>query len=166
MKGERTREVTGTRGFADAVVARLGRTPAVLPPAARGSTGRIVLPEPAPLPPERKDLMGIDVFADMADWDLAWRGLNVAEVTDGLSVRLKVITNRGQVVWPGRHDRVRLADHGRMRFLSRSGNPIPYSEVVVLLHRLNLLGIEPIKTENLYAFSGERGWSLAQGEGD
>ena len=75
-----------------------------------------------------------------------------------------MISNRGVKVWPGGHAETFCSDHWRCRFLSQiSGNTIGHDEIVSLLKRLGEAGYDSIKTENLYNFDGERGYSLDQG---
>jgi len=42
--------------------------------------------------------------------------------------------------------------------------PIPMDAVLGLLKALHGSGVEVVKTEHLYLFDGERGFSLGQGE--
>jgi isocitrate dehydrogenase len=56
-------------------------------------------------------------------------------------------------------------DHWRCRFVSAQADaPIEHAAVVKLLERLAGDGLDFIKTEHLYSFDGERGYSLGQGE--
>jgi isocitrate dehydrogenase len=41
---------------------------------------------------------------------------------------------------------------------------INYPQVLALMNRLTAAGLTIIKTENLYLFDGQRGFSLGQGE--
>lgn len=44
------------------------------------------------------------------------------------------------------------------------GRAITNKEVIALLQRVHDAGLETIKTENLYMFDGEPGFSLGQGQ--
>ena len=155
------REV-GTQGFTAAVIERLGREPRSLQPVHYHAGGIQV---EARLPgPRAKTLEGVDAFLD---WDDDGRdpqalGSALSELA-GPRLMLKMITNRGVKVFPDGLPETLLTDHWRCRFLSRSG-ALSYSEVVELLGRLDAAGFEVIKTENLYAFDGQPGYSRGQGE--
>lgn len=158
----------GTRAFADAVIARLGRKPhkiaAVDYPERR--------PEPpvhpdvriAPHPASTKTLVGVDVFLN---WDSASRDANelgaALENLAGPEFRLALITNRGVKVYPNGNPRTLRTDHWRCRFPladARLGN----RAISLLLMRIAEAGFDAVKTENLYEFDGVRGYSQAQGE--
>jgi isocitrate dehydrogenase len=76
-----------------------------------------------------------------------------------------MISNRGVKVWPGGHTETFCSDHWRCRFLTESsGGKVAHPQVVSLLSRIAEAGYDFIKTEGLYTFDGERGFSLDQGE--
>ena len=76
-----------------------------------------------------------------------------------------MISNRGVKVWPGGHSETFCSDHWRCRFLPESeGGKVSHAQVVSLLGRVAEAGYDFIKTEGLYTFDGERGFSLDQGE--
>jgi len=54
-------------------------------------------------------------------------------------------------------------DHWRCRFVA-TGDTVKPEQTVDLLRRLTEAGFDVIKTENLYTFDGQPGFSLAQGE--
>jgi isocitrate dehydrogenase len=54
-------------------------------------------------------------------------------------------------------------DHWRCRFLATDG-VCTHSQISSLMLRIANAGFDFIKTEHLYEFDGERGYSLAQGE--
>jgi isocitrate dehydrogenase len=164
---EKRSKAVGTRAFTDAVIERLGGTPETIP--AR------VLEEAAkenPLPPAavrlarpEKALVGVDVFLD---WDEADRDPSVLgkrlEQQTGADLVLRMITNRGVKVYPEGLPETFCTDHWRCRFVGASGGPIDHAAVLGLLGRLNDAGFDFIKTEHLYTFDGEIGYSLGQGE--
>jgi len=55
-------------------------------------------------------------------------------------------------------------DHWRLRFRATDGVEMTLSDIVELLDALQRAGLEFIKTEQLYTFDGEPGFTLAQGE--
>ena len=157
-----SRREVGTRGFAEAVVERLGDQPRHLA-AVHYRPGGIRV-SPAATPPSVKRLVGIDVFLDWSDGD---RGPNrLAELLGAVSdepLPLRLITNRGVQVWPGGVPETFRTDHWRCRFSVGDGE-LSFAKVLDLLGRIHGAGLEVVKTEHLYTFDGERGYSSGQGE--
>lgn len=163
----RSQVKVGTSAFADAVIERLGREPSVLRPAtdaARPITIQVPV-HAAPPRPAEKTLVGVDVFLDWTDSPrsasrLAYRiGTLVENVLD-----LTMITNRGVKVWPEGLPETFCTDHWRCRFMARDGGPLDPAEVLRLLALLVTGGLDVIKTENLYLFDGQPGFSMGQGQ--
>ena len=159
------RQVT-TDGFTDAVIARLGEKPRHLEPVSYGGEGVHVRVQRSPR--AAKALVGVDVFLD---WDEADRrpdalGQRLRAVPAG-GLALKLVTNRGVKVFPDGLPETFCTDHWRCRFVPAGGDAGPGvtpEEVVALQGALVAAGLDVVKTENLYTFGGERGYSLAQGE--
>ena len=155
----------GTRDFARAVIERLGEQPRQLG-AVRYRQGRIhVLSSPTVRP--EKVLVGVDVFVDWAegerDANALGGGLDRA-CPEGW--RLEMITNRGVKVYPGGIPETFCTDHWRCRFAPTESaqRPLRFSDVLALLGALDAAGFAVIKTEQLFTFDGERGFSLGQGQ--
>ena len=161
-----------TDDFADEVIARLGMTPEKLPESHLAEvSGNIKMPAYT-RKSSKKTLVGVDVFLDWAESDAERLG----QALDSLNLyklKLKMITNRGVKVYPNGIPETFCTDHWRCRFVNgdrdENGkvfayNEIAYEQVVALLSKLNTIGFDVIKTENLYEFDGERGFSLGQGE--
>lgn len=159
----------GTRAFAEAVIARLDERPRRLPavdyPA---SSPRAPAPDDAESTPRRaadKRLVGVDVFLD---WDRPGRdpaalGASL-EAIAGPEFQLALVTNRGVKVYPDGLPQTLCTDHWRCRFQSRDAGRATPQAIAALLLRLAGAGLDAVKTENLYTFDGERGYSQAQGE--
>ncbi|MFN7784173.1 MAG: NADP-dependent isocitrate dehydrogenase [Lysobacterales bacterium] len=158
-----SRERVGTRAFGRAVVARLGQEPIRLAPVRYPDTAPHAEPKAA-VPKAvvngaQKSFDGVDVFLH---WDEAGRSAQrLAERAQMAadSFKLSLITNRGVRVWPQGHPDTWCSDHWRLRFRFEDARAVP-----ALLSRLIEAGLEPVKTENLYRFGEQRGYSLAQGE--
>lgn len=158
----------GSMDFADAIIERLGRTPAQLHavqyqnPAPSRDPGTPV--PPARRPAARKTLVGVDVFVHDAVTgadDLARR----LQACHAEGLRLQMITNRGVKVWPGGFPETFCTDHWRCRFVGDEGaDPVAPPDIIGLLGALINAGVDVIKTENLCTFDGERGFALAQGQ--
>ena len=161
---EMSTEKVGTQAFADAVIARLGQVPEKLPqanPDGRGGAIEIVPPKPQPV--AVKELVGVDVFvhARTSPDDLA-KLLRQAE--HSVDVKLEMISNRGVKVWPDALPETFCTDHWRCRFMAVPDSGFDAQAVVTLLSVLASSGVDFIKTEHLYTFDGERGYSLGQGQ--
>lgn len=159
-----SREKVGTREFASAVVARLGRRPERLK-----AVSYAAAPPPQPVerravsPAERKETVGVDVFLDWTEGTADQLAAKVEEVTgDGL--RLTTISNRGVRVWPEGFPETFCSDHWRCRFVADSG-PVAdtHARIVRLLDRFASAGLDFIKIENLCRFDGKDAFSS---EGD
>ena len=158
-----SRERVGTRAFGRAVFARLGQEPTRLAPVRYPDTAPHARPKAAVakafVDSDQKSFDGVDVFLH---WDEAGRSAQrLAEraQTAADSFKLSLITNRGVRVWPQGHPDTWCSDHWRLRFRFENARAVP-----ALLSRLIDAGLEPVKTENLYRFGEQRGYSLAQGE--
>ena len=75
---------------------------------------------------------------------------------------LNVITNRGVKVWPNGFPETFCVDHWRCRFKA-SNDAIAFNDVLDLQARLNAAGFDVVKTENLYTFDGEPGYTSVHG---
>ncbi len=157
-------QLVGTRAFADAVIARLGHKPKKLTPVAYDkATKPIVVPTYTPRPAATKQMVGIDVFVHWAGQSADELALKLAPaMLEGFD--LQVITNRGVKVWPAGLAETFCTDHWRCRFVLEAGVAGSNTMVAHFLLDLAAAGIDVVKTENLYLFDGERGFSLAQGQ--
>ena len=162
----------GTKEFADQVIVNLGQTPKNLTTSVlEQGNGKIQIPEYI-RKREQKELVGVDVFIDW-QWDDPNELGEALSNLDVYKLKLKMITNRGVKVYPKGLKETYCTDHWRCRFVGVDANiekkepqynQIDFEQVVVLLSKLHYLGFDVIKTENLYEFNGERGFSLGQGE--
>lgn len=155
----------GTKEFAKAVIARLGQKPEILPLV---SYANELIPHATELSQtahEVKALVGVDVFLD---WDTGDRDPNVLGAAlhqvEGRDFELTMITNRGVKVYPNPNPETFRTDHWRCRFESADGKPIEHRRIVELLGRIAEAGFDFIKTENLFTFDGQPGFSLGQGQ--
>jgi len=155
----------GTREFAEAVSERIGKKPAKLKPVAYGKApAAAAATVSAARKPAVRALVGVDVFVnwDGGAEDLARRVGPLGSVAGGLA--LTTISNRGIKVWPDGFPETMQTEHWQCRFLARDSGTATPAELADLLGRAAAAGVDFIKTENLYTFDGERGYSLGQGE--
>ncbi len=157
-----SQQEVGTAAFTDAIIERLGRKPRQLDPVEyRGGGIHFELKEPVV---RKKELTGVDVFIHWADGDRDPEVIGAAlEKISAGRLKLKMITNRGVKVYPGGFPETFKTDHWRCRFVSESAS-VTFDDVLSLLQKVHQAGFEVIKTEHLYTFDGERGYSLGQGE--
>lgn len=165
-----SRVQAGTREFADAVIENLGRKPRTL--RAVEMRGGAMPTYQYERPTIKRELCGVDLFVADSQHNADTLAARLQTASEGI-LQLKLITNRGVKVWPGGFPETFCTDHWRCRFvgmdvdmLAPSAQYLPLDAACIppLLQRLHDAGIEIVKTENLYLFDGERGFSLGQGE--
>lgn len=157
-----SKEMVGTREFAQAVIDHLGKEPNQLNAADYARDVNLFIPPYTRQKSIKKELRGVDVFVD-------WKGSNANELANKLQqfngdIALSMITNRGVKVWPEGMTETFCTDHWRCRFETDNGSPVPREKIPTLLQAAIGADIDVIKTENLYTFDGERGYSLGQGQ--
>jgi len=164
-----SKEKLSTSGFAEAVIAHLGKEPE------KFEVQRYAKDEPPikislnysrgserPALKESRSLIGVDVFVYEEPNDVEHLAQRLQKGA-GNDFSLVMFTNRGTKVWPDGLPETFCTDHWRCRFKSVKDS-IDSSEIIELLHGLNEEGLDIIKTENLYDFDGEAAYSLGQGE--
>jgi isocitrate dehydrogenase len=107
--------------------------------------------------------VGVDLFVDRRDGTPD----GIADLMQRLNVpgaRLTVISNRGTKVWPDGNPDTYWSDHWQCRFEGEGDGVFSQDHVIALMHAASKAGFDVIKTEGLYTFNGERGFSLAQGQ--
>ena len=159
-----SKEKVGTKEFAQAVLARLGKQPTKLrpvsypmeaakPPTAAATSARM----------QKKALIGVDVFVDLAGGNADDIAAKVSHVAGEL--RLAAIMNRGTKVWPEGMPETFCTDQWRLRFKAKEKDgAVSHAEIASLLGRVAGAGFDTIKTENLYAFDDKPGYSVVQAE--
>jgi isocitrate dehydrogenase len=164
-----SKKKVGTKEFTQAIIERLGEEPKTLPKATYKSEAPLELKYTRSKAHEvkLKELIGVDVFAHERDRDaekLAVRTSAALKKLGTSDIELQMITNRGVKVFPGGQKETFCTDHWRLRFVGKNEAKIPASHIWNLLASLAGEGIETIKTENLYKFDGEKGFSAGQGQ--
>jgi isocitrate dehydrogenase len=162
----KSKQKVGTKEFAEAVAQRMGQDPQTLKAAKykaaaeAAPTAKAASPAPAR---SKKELVGVDVFLDWTRGSANDLGESLGKLS-GDGTRLIMMSNRGVKVWPDGHAETFCSDHWRCRFLAANdGDTISHTQITSLLDRVAGAGFDFIKTENLYNFDGERGYSLDQG---
>lgn len=158
-----SKELVGTKEFADAVIERMGQEPSTLEPVYYRHEGSMKMPVDQPTVRGKKEIVGCDIF-------LQWNDKDPKELGDKLSLckndplELIMITNRGVKVYPDGLPETFCTDHWRCRFSSKELTPVDYKEVLKLMNIINEAGFDIIKTENLCTFDGKVSFSLGQGQ--
>jgi isocitrate dehydrogenase len=155
-----SKKKVGTKEFADEIISRLGQKPERLKAVHYNKGEEHTVKKTASAPTQKnKQLVGVDVFVDSTE--------QVATIQEKLAkpnnteLKLTMIGNRGTSVWPTLHPETTCVDQWRCRF---KGEKVTPEQVIALLNSLHAEGIECIKTENLYTFDGQPGYSLSQDE--
>jgi isocitrate dehydrogenase len=157
-----SKQKVGTKEFAQAVIDRLGQKPEKLREVAYAYSPRKALEKKAPAVQVKasKDLVGVDIFLDWSQGSVDELGHTLQEIpAEGLELTL--ITNRGAQVWPNGIPETFTTDHWRCRFLGHG--TIRHEQITHLLELVADSGFDFIKTENLYNFDGQPGYSSVVG---
>jgi isocitrate dehydrogenase len=158
-----SREKVGTREFAEAVVARLGKQPETLKavsykPATDDATKAKQATNARAA--AKKETVGVDVFLDWTKGSGEELGAALGRL-GGEGLKLSLITNRGVKVWPQGSAEILLSDHWSCRFTSETdGGAVTHAQIISLLGRIADAGFDFVKTENLCNFDGQRAYSL------
>ena len=158
--GEKSTEKVGTQEFAAAVIARLGQKPQQFQSVEYKAPEKSAAPVAhAARPPVAKALVGVDLFIEWRD-----APATLGEKLSGLKgpFELTMLSNKGLKVWPeppaeGMH----FTDQFRSRFKKEGAT---HADIAALMERAGQAGLDFTKTENLYTFDGQPGFSMGQGE--
>jgi isocitrate dehydrogenase len=157
-----SKQKVGTKEFAQAVVKRMGMKPEKL--AAVSYAGAQA---------KRKDwvpkvrntdiqMIGVDLYIGSTGVTPHELGEDVKQIThEGLT--LKMIDNRGVIVYPGGMSETFLTDSYRCRF-EAAGAVVTHAQVAGLYQKMTAAGYDIVKTESLRTFDGKPGFTLAQGQ--
>ncbi len=156
-----SKQKVGTTAFADAVIERIGRRPEVLKAVEYAEAPRIEV-KVTERARQLKEQIGIDVFIDVPNGDPEIMGPGL-EALAGDDMRLEMISNRGQKVYPHGVPETLCVDHWRCRFTAPEGT-IETATTIALLGRLAAAGYPFVKTEGLFTFDGEPGFTRGQGQ--
>jgi isocitrate dehydrogenase len=168
--GIHTRDVQGgtpvsTTAFVDAIVERLDARSIEEPEGiAPRRTGRLTIPsvDAVSQAPASRRVVGMDVFVEWAG-SPEELGASLTSMTAGTVLRLKMISNRGTMVFPSRGTTPSLVDHYRCRFVADEGTEPTDDELLSLLWAIGVRH-RWMHVERLQQFDVMRGYTLAQGE--
>lgn len=159
-----SKKKVSTSEFAKEVIQRLGEKPQKLKEASYPIEAKKIQVSLAPTQPSVKILEGVDVFVHEKDRNANRLGEKIIAQAKGTPLELVMITNRGVKVFPHGNPLTFCTDHWRCRFMVSKDKRLEHKDIVTLLDKLAKAGVDFIKTENLYNFDGEKGYSLGQGQ--
>ncbi|HXF72745.1 MAG TPA: NADP-dependent isocitrate dehydrogenase [Actinomycetota bacterium] len=167
--GVRTGDIVGydrgtpTTEYTDAIISNLGK---------RSATWRVRDYRPIRLPqvrpdidfvkPSSREVAGVDVFVEAAV-PADELGKALEEVAAGSAFSLKMIGNRGTMVYPPTGAITDVADHWRCRFVPAPNREVTDEDVLDLLRRVGSR-FPWMHVEKLQGFDGEQGFTKDQGE--
>lgn len=166
---EYSKQKVGTKAFAEAVIERLGQFPKHFKHAdyKPGAYAKIECYGETPTKQSKKVLVGVDIFIDNP-LDIPADELAKKLTALDTSLELVVITSRGLKIWPNSSIETPYLRHCCCRFQSANKveqlTSIQHADIIRLLSQMNELGLDTVKTENLYTFDGQLGFTLAQGQ--
>lgn len=159
-----SQQKVGTKEFAQAVIARVGMKPEKLKPVSYSDRPTQTVTSKTSVPSKAtKAYVGLDVFLDWTGGAAGQLGPTLETLAGDL--KLQSISNRGVKVYPGDLPGFVYSDLWNCRYLAaQSGGSVTHAQTIDLQHRITNAGFDVVKTEGLYTFDGQRGYSLGQGE--
>ena len=160
-----SKQKVGTKEFAQAVVNRVGKKPEKLKAVSYSQAPKQAVTQSAASTRARskKEYVGLDVFLDWTGGPASQLGPQLEKLAGDL--KLQSISNRGVKVFPGELPGFVYSDLWNCRFMAaQNGSAVTHSQTVALQQRVSSAGFDIVKTEGLYTFDGQRGYSLGQGE--
>jgi isocitrate dehydrogenase len=156
----KSKQKVGTKEFAEAVVARLGKLPEKLKPVAYSTNKPGVLKPPSAAPAYKRELVGIDIYVEWPSKENDKLGA-LLQSANGKGLDLEMISNRGTKVWPNGAPETFCTDAYRCRWMSKGTTQ---ADLNALLGRVTALGLNIGMTVNLRNYDGKNGFTLAQGQ--
>ena len=157
-----SKQKVGTKEFSQAVVARMGQKPQKL---AAVSYAGAQTKRKEWTPTVRSvdiQMVGVDLYVGSKGIAPQVFGDSVKEITyEGLT--LKMVDNRGVIVYPGGMSETFLTDSYRCRY-EAGGATVTHAQVAGLYQKFAAAGYDIVKTESLRTFDGKPGFTLAQGQ--
>jgi isocitrate dehydrogenase len=161
-----SKQKVGTKEFAQAIIANLGKQPQTFTPIKYSTEKEIHKIHQDKTKKVLKQLVGVDVFIDKVVDNPEIIADKVSKFADK-ELRLQFISFKGLKVWPATtHTPLNLkAEFWRLRFVPNNQEKITsHKEILYLLNKFEEHNIDFIQTINLYTYDGKLGFALAQGE--
>ena len=152
----------GTTAFTEAVIERMGQTSSTPSRPHRPLQVPVITREEARITPGSRVKIGADIFIESPDGpDRIAEKLNA--LAAGTPYRLKMISNRGTVVWPSTGGRTECIDHFRCRFIIDDESAWNQRSLLDLLEKVSG-SFRWMHVEKLEDIDGSQGYTRAQGE--
>jgi isocitrate dehydrogenase len=155
-------EPVGTRAYTEAIIERMGRTSST----PSRTYQRLKMPdisrEEVRSEPGSRRKVGVDVFIETADGP-EQIGEKLQRLAAGTPYRLKMVSNRGTVVWPSTGGSTSCVDHFRCRFVIEDRSTWHSDSVLDLLARVGTT-YRWMHVEKLEDLDGAPAYTRAQGE--
>lgn len=153
FKAETSKEKVGTKEFAEAVIARLGKMPNILK-SVHYSSPKTHHTSKDHHKTIKKETVGVDVFVEWHE-DAEKLQKSMSTLT-GHDLQLTFIANRGVKVWPDKMPETSCGDAWRCRFMAKEkGHPVTHKQIATLLQGMADKKIDFIHTEHLCTFDGQ-----------
>ncbi|PIS01100.1 MAG: isocitrate dehydrogenase [Chlamydiae bacterium CG10_big_fil_rev_8_21_14_0_10_35_9] len=147
-----SKKCVGTQEFAKSIVSNLGKEPTNLSKVHHTNPQEPYKHKPKVYPALKRELVGVDITI-FSTGNLNRFFDKVSHASEA-SLHLKFISNRGVIIWPHLHPDTSLSDQYRIRFLSDDLKAIAQDVIIKLLQDFDRVGLDVIKTENLYTLDG------------
>jgi isocitrate dehydrogenase len=161
-KPNTSKEKVGTKEFAQAVIARLGKKPQELKAAHYKSIPQSSLVYHPPKKTTDVKNVGVDVFVNHHG-DVETLQKKLAKAEEG-ELKLSLISNRGVKVWPNKMPETFCIDSWRCRFTVPKGAFVNQKQIATLLQKITETEVPFTQIEVLSLFDGVAGYTLAQDE--
>jgi len=149
---KKSSQKVGTREFGEAIIARLGMKPEKLKMVEHKRREQIRSVPQKVKASVKKELVGADFFIAAVK-----SPLGVLQKVTGKMI-LKLVSNRGLVLFPDGPQDADVSDEWRARFM---GEQVTQDELVELHKKLLEMGLEVVTQQNLYTYDGVPGFSHA-----
>jgi isocitrate dehydrogenase len=156
------KQKVGTKEFAQAVVKRMGQKPEKLAAVSYAGAQEKRKDWVPKVRSSEIQMIGVDLYIGSTGVTPHELGEDVKQIAhEGLT--LKMIDNRGVIVYPGGMSETFLTDSYRCRF-EAAGAVVTHAQVAGLYQKMTAAGYDIVKTESLRTFDGKPGFTLAQGQ--
>jgi isocitrate dehydrogenase len=159
------RSVVGTKAFTDLILSNIDAPTheteerAYAPVRIPKRSGSVVASQAG-----QREVVGMDVFIEF-DGPAAAIGQLLEEAAEGTAFKLKMISNRGTMVYPDRGADTDCVDHWRCRFTAlTAAADLADDQIQALMRRVADSGLRWMHIEKLNRFDGADAFTKAQGE--
>ncbi len=153
-----------TTEYTEAIIANFGKTPRTTPVR---EYKPLVIPRPssalATIHPSKRRVVGADIFIESELLPVPL-GQSLEALAEGTALKLKMISNRGTLVYPDKGTLTDCVDHYRCRFIARDPDAdLTDDDIYTLLQKVGAAH-RWMHIEKLPEFDGQPGYTKAQGE--